>query len=101
MFVRFYRKSPLSITRIPQCESSTSSTARSSTLTAPIVSTETTIQDKHGQSQIVAAAITAYEGEASFAAIVSHLVSSNDISKTKALMIDKDLIESKVLKVSV
>lgn len=57
------------------------------------------VRDNHGHSQIVAAAITAYEREASFSAIVSHFVASNDISRTKALMIDKDLIESKVLKV--
>ena len=58
------------------------------------------VRDNHGHSQIVAFPITAYEREASFSAIVSHFVSQNDISCwTKALMIDKDLIESKVLKV--
>lgn len=58
------------------------------------------VQDNHGNSQIIAIAITAYERIVSIRSIFDRFVSTNDISITKTIMIDKDLKEFAVLRVS-
>ena len=60
-----------------------------------------TVKDNFARSRIVAIALLAYERETIIQAALSEFKSRNDISITKAIMIDKDLTEAKVLEVNI
>jgi hypothetical protein len=57
-----------------------------------------TVRDCNGNSQIVAIAVLAYEREGCLNVFFNTFANNNDVSTTKAIMIDKDLTEWKCLK---